>query len=93
VIEFDAPMNASTLALWLMDYVEFSWGPYALYPTKGWIVDIQDNPSRGTISFKILTSISDSDVLVLDELTATFDLEVDESDNIVTHDYDEGGLA
>lgn len=93
LIEFRAPMNADTLALWLMDYVEFSWGPYALFPTFGWIVEVEDDYASGEIIFKILTSVSDSDVLILDETTAVFETVVDETDETSTTNFDEGALV
>ena len=93
IIKFDTELNSDTSSLWIMSYVEFAWGPYALYPIKGWIVDIQDNYAQGTVSITILTSVSDSDVLVLDEMALAPDLIVDESINTVSHDYDEGRLA
>jgi hypothetical protein len=93
VISFTVDMNATVCALWLMDYVEFAWGPYSTAHTKGWIVDIQDDYKNGVINFKILTSVSDSDVLLLDERTNEFVTAFDSTTSDFTNTYDQGALA
>ena len=93
VISFSVEMNLETMALWVMDYVEFAWGVYSNAHTKGWIVDIEDDYKKGIINFKILTSISDSDVLILDERTNQYSMIADSTTPDFTTTYDQGALA
>jgi len=92
IIRFTCSMTALTSTIALMDYVSFAWGIYEATPTKGWVVEISDNLDAQTTDFTILTSISDSDVLILNENYASADMIVDER---TTQDdiYNEGALA
>lgn len=97
VIRCAVPMDSATIAINLMDYVLFKFGPYnsingiSQTGAKGWIVERKDSFGTGTIDFTILTSISDTDALVIDEMLASAEM-IDEQP-VSTDFYDEGSLA
>lgn len=91
VIKFSVKMNANTLNLNILDYVRFSWGAYS-NGILGWIVEMRDNIERGEIDITMLTSISDTDAMIIDERFADGSTLIDENP-VSTNYYDEGMLA
>lgn len=98
VISFRHKMTPETIALKKMDYVKFQFGPYASINgiaqngVKGWICEIEEDYSRMEFVFTILTSVSDTDALIIDERFADGSTLIDENPVSSTF-YDEGRLA
>lgn len=98
VITFRHKMTPQTILLKKMDYVKFQFGPYASINgiakagVKGWICEIEEDFSKMEFTFTILTSISDTDALIIDERLADGSILIDENP-VSTTFYDEGRLA
>lgn len=98
VIRFRVPMDNNSINLSLLDYVRFKYGPYATINgtgvdgTLGWIVELEDDYANAQIAVTLLTSISDTDALIIDERLADGSLLIDEVVGS-TKFFDEGKLA
>jgi hypothetical protein len=98
VIRFRIPMDGNSINLSLMDYARFKYGPYAsingtgVDGTLGWVVELEDDYANAQIAVTLLTSISDTDALIIDERLADGSLLIDEVVGS-TKFFDEGKLA
>jgi len=94
ILKFKVEANDATNLLWVLDYVEFAWGPYASTTAKGYIVEIADLTNEGLFEITILTCTPEDEILLtIDERFAANDMTIDERDATNNYTLDEGSLA